>query len=115
RGAMATIWRGGCIIRARFLDRIREAYAENDALESLLVAPYFAARRAAGLAPVRAGGPAGGDAPGADGGPGRGGLHARGPDRHGVRTRIRAGQGGPRRGAGASAAAARGGARGHPA
>ena len=26
RGAMATIWRGGCIIRARFLDRIREAY-----------------------------------------------------------------------------------------
>ena len=25
-GAMATIWRGGCIIRARFLDRIREAY-----------------------------------------------------------------------------------------
>ena len=26
RGAMATIWRGGCIIRARFLNRIREAY-----------------------------------------------------------------------------------------
>src|SRR6202012_4528347 len=25
-GSMATIWRGGCIIRARFLDRIREAY-----------------------------------------------------------------------------------------
>jgi 6-phosphogluconate dehydrogenase len=43
RGAMATIWRGGCIIRARFLDRIREAYDENPALESLLVAPYFAA------------------------------------------------------------------------
>ena len=42
RGAMATIWRGGCIIRARFLDRIREAYAENPELESLLVAPYFA-------------------------------------------------------------------------
>lgn len=42
RGAMATIWRGGCIIRARFLDRIREAYAENEGLESLLVAPYFA-------------------------------------------------------------------------
>ena len=41
-GAMATIWRGGCIIRARFLDRIREAYAENPGLESLLVAPYFA-------------------------------------------------------------------------
>jgi 6-phosphogluconate dehydrogenase len=42
RGAMATIWRGGCIIRARFLDRIREAYDKNPALPSLLVAPYFA-------------------------------------------------------------------------
>jgi 6-phosphogluconate dehydrogenase len=42
RGAMATIWRAGCIIRARFLDRIREAYDENPALASLLVAPYFA-------------------------------------------------------------------------
>ena len=41
-GAMATIWRGGCIIRAKFLDRIREAYAENPDLKSLLVAPYFA-------------------------------------------------------------------------
>jgi 6-phosphogluconate dehydrogenase len=41
-GAMATIWRGGCIIRAKFLDRIREVYAENPDLESLLVAPYFA-------------------------------------------------------------------------
>jgi 6-phosphogluconate dehydrogenase len=42
RGAMATIWRGGCIIRARFLDRIREAYDHDPALPSLLVAPYFA-------------------------------------------------------------------------
>jgi 6-phosphogluconate dehydrogenase len=42
RGAMATIWRGGCIIRARFLDRIREAYAADPQLPSLLVAPYFA-------------------------------------------------------------------------
>ncbi|MQA05750.1 MAG: NADP-dependent phosphogluconate dehydrogenase [Streptosporangiales bacterium] len=41
RGAMATIWRGGCIIRARFLNRIREAYDEHGALPSLLVAPYF--------------------------------------------------------------------------
>jgi 6-phosphogluconate dehydrogenase len=41
RGAMATIWRGGCIIRARFLDRIREAYDADPALPSLLVAPYF--------------------------------------------------------------------------
>jgi len=41
-GAMATIWRGGCIIRARFLDRIRQAYDESAQLPSLLVAPYFA-------------------------------------------------------------------------
>jgi 6-phosphogluconate dehydrogenase len=40
-GAMATIWRGGCIIRARFLDRIREAYAKDPNLPSLLVDPYF--------------------------------------------------------------------------
>jgi 6-phosphogluconate dehydrogenase len=39
---MATIWRGGCIIRAKFLDRIREAYDDNPSLPSLLVAPYFA-------------------------------------------------------------------------
>jgi 6-phosphogluconate dehydrogenase len=42
RGAMATIWRGGCIIRARFLNRIREAYDADPGLPSLLVAPYFA-------------------------------------------------------------------------
>ena len=42
RGDLATIWRGGCIIRATFLDRIREAYAENPDLPSLLAAPYFA-------------------------------------------------------------------------
>jgi 6-phosphogluconate dehydrogenase len=41
-GAMATIWRGGCIIRARFLDRIRSSYGEQPDLPSLLVAPYFA-------------------------------------------------------------------------
>ena len=40
-GAIATIWRGGCIIRARFLNRIREAYAERPDLASLLLAPYF--------------------------------------------------------------------------
>jgi 6-phosphogluconate dehydrogenase len=42
RGMMATIWRGGCIIRARFLDRIREAYDQDAGLPTLLVAPYFA-------------------------------------------------------------------------
>jgi 6-phosphogluconate dehydrogenase len=40
-GALATIWRGGCIIRARFLDRIREAYQQHPDLRSLLLAPYF--------------------------------------------------------------------------
>ncbi|MCP2166364.1 NADP-dependent phosphogluconate dehydrogenase [Goodfellowiella coeruleoviolacea] len=41
-GAMATIWRGGCIIRARFLDRIRAAYDRDPELASLLVDDYFA-------------------------------------------------------------------------
>jgi len=49
RGTMASIWRGGCIIRARFLDRIREAYDDNPALPTLLVAPYFAKAVADGV------------------------------------------------------------------
>jgi 6-phosphogluconate dehydrogenase len=53
RGAMATIWRGGCIIRARFLDRIREAYDKDPALPSLLVAPYFASAVSDGVASWR--------------------------------------------------------------
>ncbi|HET6749284.1 MAG TPA: NADP-dependent phosphogluconate dehydrogenase [Actinomycetes bacterium] len=40
-GGLATIWRGGCIIRARFLDRIREAYEADPGLRSLLLAEYF--------------------------------------------------------------------------
>ncbi|NEW48888.1 NADP-dependent phosphogluconate dehydrogenase [Nocardia cyriacigeorgica] len=40
-GDLATIWRGGCIIRARFLNRIKEAYDENPELPSLILAPYF--------------------------------------------------------------------------
>ena len=40
-GAMATIWRGGCIIRARFLDRIRAAYDADRHLSTLLVDPSF--------------------------------------------------------------------------
>jgi 6-phosphogluconate dehydrogenase len=40
-GAMATIWRAGCIIRARFLGRIRDAYANDLALPNLLVDGYF--------------------------------------------------------------------------
>ncbi len=41
KGAIASIWRGGCIIRAQFLNRITEAYAADPALELLLAAPYF--------------------------------------------------------------------------
>ncbi len=41
-GSMATIWRGGCIIRARFLDRIREAYDEDPHLANLMLADFFA-------------------------------------------------------------------------
>ncbi len=40
-GEVATIWRGGCIIRARFLDRIREAYASDHTVPSLVLQPYF--------------------------------------------------------------------------
>ena len=40
-GEMATIWRGGCIIRARFLNRIREAFDEHPDLDNLLMVPYF--------------------------------------------------------------------------
>jgi 6-phosphogluconate dehydrogenase len=41
-GAIAMMWRGGCIIRARFLERIAEAYAAEPGLENLMLAPYFA-------------------------------------------------------------------------
>jgi 6-phosphogluconate dehydrogenase, decarboxylating len=41
-GAMATIWRGGCIIRARFLDRIRAAYAADPRTPTLLTDDHFA-------------------------------------------------------------------------
>jgi 6-phosphogluconate dehydrogenase len=40
-GEIATIWRGGCIIRARFLNRIKEAYDAAPNLQNLLLAPYF--------------------------------------------------------------------------
>ena len=46
---LATIWRGGCIIRARFLNRMREAYDADPQLPSLLVAPYFAQAVTAGV------------------------------------------------------------------
>ncbi|WP_159716619.1 NADP-dependent phosphogluconate dehydrogenase [Geminicoccus flavidas] len=40
-GTIATIWRGGCIIRAAFLDRIKEGYAQHASAPSLLLQPYF--------------------------------------------------------------------------
>ncbi len=40
-GDIATIWRGGCIIRAKFLNRIVEAYQRDKALHNLLLDSYF--------------------------------------------------------------------------
>jgi 6-phosphogluconate dehydrogenase len=40
-GNIALLWRGGCIIRARFLERIKEAFDKEAKLENLLLAPYF--------------------------------------------------------------------------
>jgi 6-phosphogluconate dehydrogenase len=40
-GTIASIWRGGCIIRARFLDRIRQAYRREPGLANLLLDPSF--------------------------------------------------------------------------
>jgi len=39
--SIAMLWRGGCIIRAQFLERIAEAYQAEPALENLMLAPYF--------------------------------------------------------------------------
>ena len=40
-GRIAAIWRGGCIIRARFLNRITDAYRANPALGNLMLDPFF--------------------------------------------------------------------------
>jgi 6-phosphogluconate dehydrogenase len=40
-GQIAQIWRGGCIIRAGFLQKITEAYARKSDLANLLLDPYF--------------------------------------------------------------------------
>ena len=42
KGEIAKIWRGGCIIRARFLNRITDAYAADPGLVALVTAPFFA-------------------------------------------------------------------------
>src|SRR5947208_8551376 len=41
-GDIALLWRGGCIIRAQFLERIKEAFEAHADLENLLLHPYFA-------------------------------------------------------------------------
>jgi 6-phosphogluconate dehydrogenase len=40
-GSIAAIWRGGCIIRAKFLDRITEAYGRDSKLSNLMLDPFF--------------------------------------------------------------------------
>ena len=40
-GGIALTWRGGCIIRSAFLDKIKEAYQKNPDLENLLLDDYF--------------------------------------------------------------------------
>ncbi|WP_233884188.1 NADP-dependent phosphogluconate dehydrogenase [Paraburkholderia flagellata] len=40
-GTIAKIFRAGCIIRARFLQKIMDAYAKNPQLDNLLLDPYF--------------------------------------------------------------------------
>ena len=40
-GDIALLWRGGCIIRARFLGKIKEAFDTEPGLANLLLAPYF--------------------------------------------------------------------------
>lgn len=40
-GEIAMIWRGGCIIKSRFLSDIFKAYQKNPKLNSLLVDSYF--------------------------------------------------------------------------
>ncbi len=40
-GHAALLWRGGCIIRAQFLDRIKEAFDADSNLENLLLDPFF--------------------------------------------------------------------------
>jgi len=40
-GSIASIWRAGCIIRAQFLNRIKEAYDRDANLLNLILDPYF--------------------------------------------------------------------------
>ena len=52
-GDIARMWRGGCIIRAAFLDRITEAYLRDPQLDNLLLDPYFLETVTSSQAPWR--------------------------------------------------------------
>lgn len=41
-GGIALLWRGGCIIRSAFLDKISQAFISDPALKNLVLDPYFA-------------------------------------------------------------------------
>jgi 6-phosphogluconate dehydrogenase len=43
-GSIAMLWRAGCIIRAQFLGKIKDAYERNPGLANLLLDPYFAGK-----------------------------------------------------------------------
>ena len=40
-GSIALMWRGGCIIRSKFLGKIKEAYEKNPKIKNLLADPFF--------------------------------------------------------------------------
>ena len=40
-GGIALLWRGGCIIRARFLESIKDAFGKNPDLDNLLLDAFF--------------------------------------------------------------------------
>ncbi len=44
-GGDRTVFRAGCIIRAQFLQKITDAYAQNAGIANLLLAPYFKTNR----------------------------------------------------------------------
>lgn len=52
-GDIALMWRGGCIIRARFLDDIESAFEADDELANIMLAPYFREVLAAAQQPWR--------------------------------------------------------------
>jgi len=52
-GGIASIWRGGCIIRSAFLSKIKEAFNKNPDLENLLLDPFFKRAVAKGQASWR--------------------------------------------------------------